>query len=439
MGLDFRIAGFRRPAGARIRIVANGHVTARWWRRMAAPGVHRKRNKKTQSPVRKYWWLAPLVVGVAMIGWIATGPRWSRARIGFPIDQKPITGYLGDLKALEQEYAHFYGKPLDSAEVRHDFELAGKRVAAKDYSSALGMLEQVAKMAAVPLVFNDLGVLYAEVDDKSRAIHAFSEALARDIDYAPVRSNLDRMQNLTTLGAESVAREVEPNNTMTMANIIAPGRPVEGEIEAAVDDLDYFQITTPPAPRDILSIEITNHSKTLAPVLKIFDGEGRIVDWGKTVREPGADLKQTIAPPPNSTLYLEISGYGSSAGAYILLVQPQKAFDAYEPNDDIYNARRIAVGTPVEANIMDANDTDYFSFVSPRTGTLTVVIHNRSKTLIPALSTFFPDMRSSGFGPDVRTPGWDLRHTMDVLENQIYFIQVWSQSNTSGAYTVTVE
>src|ERR1039458_9601357 len=124
------------------------------------------------------------------------------------------------------------------------------------------MLEQVAKMAAVPLVFNDLGVLYAEVDDKSRAIHAFSEALARDIDYAPVRSNLDRMQNLTTLGAESVAREVEPNNTMTMANIIAPGRPVEGEIEAAVDDLDYFRITTPPAPRDILSIEITNHSRS---------------------------------------------------------------------------------------------------------------------------------------------------------------------------------
>ena len=80
---------------------------------------------------------------------------------------------------------------------------------------------------------------------------------------------------------------------------------------------------------------------------------------------------------------------------------------------------------------MDANDTDYFSFVSPRTGTVSIVITNRSTTLIPALSTFYPDMRSSGFGPDVRTPGSNLRHTMEVQENQIYFLQVWSQANTS--------
>jgi hypothetical protein len=59
--------------------------------------------------------------------------------------------------------------------------------------------------------------------------------------------------------------------------------------------------------------------------------------------------------------------------------------------------------------------------------------------LIPALSTFDPDMRSSGFGPDVRTPGLPLRHTMEVQQNQIYFIQVWSQANTSGNYSLIVE
>jgi len=88
---------------------------------------------------------------------------------------------------------------------------------------------------------------------------------------------------------------------------------------------------------------------------------------------------------------------------------------------------------------MDANDTDFYSFVSPRTGTVSIVISNRSTTLIPALSTFFPDKRSSGFGPDIRTPGLNLRHTMDVHENQIYFIQVWSQANTSGDYSLVVE
>jgi len=288
-------------------------------------------------------------------------------------------------------------------------------------------------------VFNNMGVLYAELNDKSRAVNAFREALARDLDYQPVRLNLDRLKDVMALGADPVSRELEPNNTPILANLMAPGKPVEGEIEAAVDDVDFFRITTPPAPRDIISIEITNRSTKLAPVLKIFDAEGRITDWGKTVREPGANLQQTIAPAPNTTLYLQISGYGSSAGGYTLLVRPKRAFDTYEPNDDIFNAPRVPLGTTVSASIMDADDTDYFSFVSPRNGTVTFTLTNKSTTLIPALSTFYPDRRSSGFGPDVRTPGLNLRHTLEVLENQTYFIQIWPQRNTTGEYSFIIE
>jgi hypothetical protein len=218
-----------------------------------------------------------------------------------------------------------------------------------------------------------------------------------------------------------------------------PGKAVEAEIQAAVDDVDFFRVTTPPAPRDRISIEITNGSKTLAPMLRVLTEEGRITDWNKITREAGANLQQTIDPPPNTTLQLEISGNDTSAGAYTLLVRPLKAFDTYEPNDDIFNAPPITVGSTIAANIMDAKDTDFYSFVSPRTGTVSIVIANRSTTLIPALSTFLPDKRSSGFGPDVRTPGLNLRHTMDVRENQTYFIQVWSQANTAGEYSLIVE
>ena len=226
---------------------------------------------------------------------------------------------------------------------------------------------------------------------------------------------------------------------MTLANIIAPGKAVEAEIDAAVGDEDFFRVTTPPAPRDLIAIQITNHSTTLAPVLKVFDEERRITDRGKIVREAGSNLRQVIAPPPNTTFFLQVSGYGASAGAYTLLVQPLKAFDNFEPNDDIFHASRIAPGTTIMAGIMDADDTDYYSFVSPRTGTVSILIANRSATLIPALSTFYPDMRSSGFGPDVRTPGLNLRHTMEVQQNQVYFIQVWSQANTVGDYSLTIE
>ena len=117
---------------------------------------------------------------------------------------------------------------------------------------------------------------------------------------------------------------------------MAPGKPVDGEIAAGVNDRDYFRVTTPQAPRDLTLIEVVNRSSMLAPVLKNFDAS------------------------------------------------PQKAFDGYEPNDEIYNARPINLGMPVEASIMDPADTDFFSFVSPRTGTVSVVIDNRSITLIPA-------------------------------------------------------
>jgi hypothetical protein len=120
-------------------------------------------------------------------------------------------------------------------------------------------------------------------------------------------------------------------------------------------------------------------------------------------------------------------------------VKPLKKFDSYEPNDEIFNARKIALGEVIDAAIMDQNDTDYFSFESPRPGRAVVNVVNRSGTLIPALATFTPNQRSSGFGPDIRTPGANLTHSFNVEKNEIYYIQVWPQSNSSGAYRLTVK
>ncbi|MEO8596154.1 MAG: tetratricopeptide repeat protein [Candidatus Solibacter sp.] len=405
---------------------------------MSPAPLRRKRKTNSRSALRKYWWLVPVLAGVGFIFYTATGPKWSRARIDKP-NGRPITGYVADFQKMSQEYARFYGRPLNNPEIEKGFEMANKGVLAKDYNNAIGFLEQVVKVAAIPLVFNNLGVLYAEMNDKSRAINAFREALARDLDYQPVRLNLERLKDVMALGADPVNRELEPNNSPELSNLMVPGKAVDGDIEASVNDIDFFRITTPPAPRDMIQIEITNRSTKLAPVLKIFDSDRRVTDWTKIVREPGASLAMTLAPPPNSTLYLQVSGYGSSAGAYSLIMRPFRAYDTFEPNDDIFNAPRIELGKSIGGGIMDAEDTDYFSFVSPRTGTVHFTLTNRSTTLIPALSTFSPDRRSSGFGPDVHTPGLNLRHTIEVQGNQTYFIQIWSQGNTTGDYSFIVE
>ena len=119
-----------------------------------------------------------MLVGVAMMGWIATGPRWSRARIRKPgAKRSRVTpansGDEAGVQALLWQAAEQRG---DRARVRR----GQTSLSAGDYSNAVGLLEQVSKVAAVPVVFNNLGVLYAELGDKARAINAFREALARD-------------------------------------------------------------------------------------------------------------------------------------------------------------------------------------------------------------------------------------------------------------------
>jgi len=164
-----------------------------------------------------------------------------------------------------------------------------------------------------------------------------------------------------------------------------------------------------------------------------------MLDWGKRIASPGDSLSLYGSPPPNEPLYIEVSGNNGTGGVYVLKVRALKAYDKYEPNDDIFSAARIQIGVPIEANIMDNQDTDYYSFLAPRTGKVTIQIQNQSVTLIPALTTYGPDMRNTGFGPDLRTPGANLTHTIEVEQNQLYYIQVWPQGDSSGAYRLTVQ
>jgi hypothetical protein len=381
-----------------------------------------------------YGWLVPAVVILA--GGIMWLVMWRAPRRNARAPSLP--GYIGNLATVEREYARFHGKELKNPEVAQQFEQAAQEVVRHDYVGAATLLESAAKQAAVPVVFNDLGVVYGALNDRSRALNAFREALARDIHYEPVRDNLRRLEGSTLSEADPVTRELEPNNSNLLANVVGLGMPVEGAIAANMNDVDCFKITSPAAPRDTIAIRIRNNSPGLALGTRIYDSEMRLTDLARNSSAPGASIAQNIAPPPNTTLYLNVFGVGATGGSYTLTVEAMKAFDFYEPDDDIYSARPVTVGQTIEANIMDGQDTDFYSFKGPRTGTVSIEITNRSAGLIPALTTFSPDMRNSGFGPDIRTPGASLHHETTVEEGRTYFVQVWSQANSSGEYVLAI-
>jgi hypothetical protein len=398
----------------------------------------KKKKKGTRTLVRKYWWLAPVLGGLALLVWLATGPRIFGPRV-LSRAGAPIKGYVTDIQVLRDEYKQYHGKQLVNQQLEQRFQLVNDKIALQDYESAALLLENVAQQAALPVVYNNLGVVYAQLNDKAHAIGAFREALARDIDYKPVRLNLDRLRNMTGNGADPVTREIEDNGSPENANVISLSKGVEGDIAEKVNDLDYFRVTTPPAPRDRILITVEPHTPLLSLVLRIYDSDRRVTDMATDVRQSGQALNFTFGPPPNTTYYLQISGSNRTFGSYTLKVSPLRAYDPYEPNDEIFNAKRIEVSQEIMANIMDGKDEDYYSFIAPRTGQVNVTIRNRSTTLIPALTTYSPEMRNIGFGPDIRTPGATLRHTFDVVENQMYYLQVWPENGTAGDYSLIVE
>jgi hypothetical protein len=389
--------------------------------------------------VRRYWWLAPVLLAVSFILWLATGPEWSQPRTGRTSDLALPPGYVGAFQTVQQEFLRFNGHALDSKDLAADFDAATQSMKQHDYSGAAQSLEDVVKQAPVPAVFNNLGLVYVALNDRGHAVNAFREALSRDIEYPQVRQNLDRLKEISLANATPLTQEIEPNNTLQLTNIIATGKLVDGEIMPSVGDVDWYKVTTPGVPRDLLRIELTPKTPKLEPMLRVFDGDKRLLEWAKGKDAPGKPLSWIAAPPPNSTVYLEVSAANDTAGLYQIKVTPLKAFDASEPNDDIYNARAISLGADLDSAIMDRADTDFYSFEARSTGNVRILIRNRSRTLIPALSTFGPDLRTRGFGTQVRTPGANLEHSLAVEAGKKYFLQVWSQANTAGDYTLHVE
>ncbi|HUB82592.1 MAG TPA: hypothetical protein VMB03_27530 [Bryobacteraceae bacterium] len=347
-----------------------------------------------------------------------------------------LAGYVTDTNRIEAEYRTFTGKPLDPA-AEAQFDRATELMRQGNYSSASIILETAAKQIPVPAVFNDLGVLYGRLKDGPHALRAFRDALARDHDYAPVRENLKKMNRNESADASST--ELEPNNDNSQANAVWLEKPVQASISPSLGDVDSFWFITPRPPRDRVSISVVNQSPTLIPRLRIYDENENLVTGLKEATGAGSSVRFDFSPPPNTLFYVQVDGVSGSSGAYALSVSALHAYDVYEPNDTILTAARIVPGQNVDANIMDTDDTDFYSFVSSAGGTLNIDVLPHNSTLELGLGMFAPDLHSAGFAPDPKSPGDTIHQQMKVEANQRYYLQIFSKHDTTGAYSLMVK
>ena len=207
----------------------------------------------------------------------------------------------------------------------------------------------------------------------------------------------------------------------------------------APKDADFFAFTTPGTHRDLIRIELQNRSTTLEPRLELFDAEktshGEV---HKTTQ--GADVTYAFYRNPATTYLVRVSNYyGESIGVYLMRVTAAKAYDAYEPNDDILSAKKIALAEAVEAGIMDKADVDYFAITSgDKEGVLRACVQNRTATLRPEVAVY--DSAKALIGSNRNTTaGGNTSHAFKVQPNTTYYVRVRDYySDAAGAYTLTV-
>jgi hypothetical protein len=394
--------------------------------------IRKRRRRKKQSLISRFWrvGLILLALGAFPAAW-----WWMRPRVAV---RQSLDGYIAEPIAFREEFGQYYGASHLNTKVEEQFAQAADLTEKQEFTGAISLLEVVVKTAAIPVVFNDLGVLYAKVGDRARTLYAFREALARDAGYRPVRDNLDRLQSWVAESADPVTREIEPNNSVREANVIALATSVEGEITDTPNDVDYYRVNAPPAPRDVLSIQVTPSGTTLVPSLRVLDENSRLLEANSVLGQPGEALKQSVSPQPNSTLHVQVWGANNTDGGYRLEIRPLKAADVYEPNDDLLNPTSIESGRTMEAAIMDARDNDFYSFIAG-SETANILLRNRGTALVLSLNAYGPDERPLSAAPVSRNDGADSTYKFQAVPGQRFFVQVSGAGGTVGPYSISLQ
>lgn len=247
---------------------------------------------------------------------------------------------------------------------------------------------------------------------------------------------LESLEALPDANVEISAGEKEPNDDAFNANVVPLGQWAKAAINPAGEG-DFYTFTTPETYRDWIKIEVQNRSTTLDPRIHLFNAAKSNIasPYNGTA---GGDLSYDIVAAPGSRFTFKVSSYhGSAAGVYLVRVTPQKAYDSFEPNDDILSAKEISANTAVEAQIMDSGDADFYVAEGDAEREVTITLANKSATLHPRLHIYNAG-KSQVADPYNGTAGGDLSYKVKVPAGRVYVRVSDYHGNAGGAYALTI-
>jgi hypothetical protein len=280
--------------------------------------------------------------------------------------------------------------------------------------------------------------LKEKIDGEIAAAKEISRSFNREVVAVRKEQALQSLQATPPQHATIEAQEREPNDDGLATNGIKLGKWITASVGAA-KDADYFTFTTPATHRDWIRLELLNRSTTLEPRLELFDAEKSSRGTAHKTTQ-GADVTYSFVATPSTPYVVRVSNYyGQTVGVYLLRVAATQAYDAHEPNDDILRAKRIAVGAPVTAGIMDKDDVDFFAVTSgEEEGVLLATVQNRSTTLQPEVAVYDSTKALIG-SKNNTTAGGDASYAFKVKPQTTYYVRVRDYyTSANGAYTLTV-
>ena len=383
---------------------------------------------------------AKWIVGIAVpivVALIGLVPWW------YSRGEKETTSgftYIGQVSIIENQYQQYLGKPLTDEGTKAQIQAAVNLASAGQFDASRRAFEELSKTVPVPAVLTSVGSFYAEAGNTEVARQYYEKAVAKDPAYRPA---LNSLKNLGSAGATGAATaEAEPNNDIPHANMLALRTATGGEASANSGP-DFFQFITAGAPRDLYQVSIKNQSTTLAPGIRLYDGQKNLLTASydaRAVRDtPGADLDYEFAPPAGATYYVEVYPRNGS-GQYAVTVSPLGRFDRLEPNDDIPSAKSVGLGSAVDANIMDVNDKDFYQ-VGATSAALTIAVRNTSTTLAPGVRVYDGQKNLLTASYDsaavTDTPGANLTYMFSKAPGT-YYVEIYPRANTAGSYSLEV-
>jgi hypothetical protein len=230
---------------------------------------------------RKYWWVVAVAVPVvlALIAIVPNVVKRSGGSTGgtsttitgdnnaVTFDYSTHNTFVTNVNVIAREYELQTGRPL-SDDLKRQIESAVNAAQQGNHTESIRLLEQVAKAAPVPAIYNNLGVEYAKTQNVQASRQAFELSKAKIAEVAAAAAN-NRPLPASALKPPAVsgpgvrtessavpAMTIEPVSAPYEApaeiHVIAHGTPVSGSYQVKYQPAPGTTVAMEPGAYDVL-------------------------------------------------------------------------------------------------------------------------------------------------------------------------------------------